>query len=164
MNQTKVDGYPTARGEDVTVHMSHVGPNYFRTLGSRVVKGRECRKADNAAAPAVGVVNEARAQKYWAGRDPIGGRFEQYGGWITAIGIVENAVTTEVNGSPVPFAYLAFNQSVTGQHSVALDPVHLFVRTQDQAADAVATVARIASYIPARPAARLNPVAALRDD
>jgi putative ABC transport system permease protein len=137
VNQTRIDGYVPASGEDVTVNMSQVGPDYFRTIGARLLEGREFTNDDKDGAPAVAVVNEAMAKKYWNSR-AIGGRFEQFDRWVTVVGIVENAVTTDLRGDPQPFAYLAFTQSLTGKRSVALDPVHLFVRMQ---ADADATVA-----------------------
>jgi putative ABC transport system permease protein len=139
VNQTKIAGYVPATGEDVTVNMSQVGPGYFRTLGARLVEGREFTPEDSDGAPPVAVVNEAMARKYWSGR-AIGGRFEQFNRWVTVVGIVENAVTTDLRGDPVPFAYLAFDQSLSGKQSIALDPAHLFVRTQGDADAAVSLV------------------------
>jgi predicted permease len=140
VNQTKIDGYMPASGEDITVNMSQVGPDYFHTIGARMLEGREFSGNDGTGAPPVAVVNEAMAKKYWPGRSAIGGRLEQFGRWVTVVGIVENAVTTDLRGQPVPFAYLAFDQSLTGKESVALDPVHLFVKTKEDAGDALTLV------------------------
>ena len=43
----------------------------------------------------VALVNEEMARRYWAGRDPIGGRIQIGGGapnrpWVTVVGIVAN--------------------------------------------------------------------------
>jgi predicted permease len=140
VNQTKIDGYVPADGEDVTVNMSQVGPDYFRTIGARLLAGREFTADDRAGAPPVAVVNDAMAKKYWKDGRAIGGRLEQYGRWVTVVGVVENAVTSELQGEPVPFAYLAFDQSLTGKESVALDPAHLLVKTRTDATDATALV------------------------
>ena len=140
VNQTKIDGYVPATGEDVTVNMSQVGPDYFRTIGARLLEGREFTRADGEAAPPVAVVNEAMAKKYWPGRSAIGGRLEQFSRWVTVVGVVENAVTTDLRGEPQPFAYLAFDQSLTGKESVALDPAHILVRTRGDAANAIGLV------------------------
>lgn len=117
------------------------------------------------------------AQRYWAGRNPVGGRLEQFGRSITIVGVVENAVTTDLRGQPAPFVYLAFDQWLTGKWSIALDPAHLFVRTPflvgvnplDPLTFAavtilLSTIALIASYLPARRAARMEPTTALRDE
>jgi len=49
-----------------------VGPTAFETLGARIVKGRALGPSDVAGAPAVVVINEAFAAKFFPGEDPIG--------------------------------------------------------------------------------------------
>ncbi len=140
VNQTKIDGYTVAPGEDVTVNMAQVGRDYFRSINTSLLEGREFIETDTATSPRVAVVNKAMADKYWPGRSPIGGRLEQGDGWVTVVGVVEDAVTSSLKDPRKPFAYLAFEQWLTGKHSVALDPAHLFVRTTGNAADSVAMV------------------------
>ena len=102
--------------------MAQVGPGYFRTVGTRIVSGREFAETDTAAAQPVAVINEAMARKYWAGRNadrraaPDGSD-----AWITVVGIVENTIAQRSGKSPSPFAYLAFNQSLSG-HRTASPP------------------------------------------
>jgi putative ABC transport system permease protein len=79
-----------------------VTPNYFESMGMRLVKGRTFTEADNETAPVVAVINEAMAKKYWPNRDPIGQRFHignQDQPWITIVGIAaqvrHNAVTEQ---------------------------------------------------------------------
>ena len=52
-----------------------VSPDYFRTMGIRVVRGRGVLPTDRTATPKVAVVDELLARRYFAGRDPIGQRF-----------------------------------------------------------------------------------------
>jgi putative ABC transport system permease protein len=49
-----------------------VGPGYFRTLGIRLVRGREFRGDDVAGSPRVAVVNEAAARELFGYENPIG--------------------------------------------------------------------------------------------
>jgi putative ABC transport system permease protein len=49
-----------------------VTPDYFKTYGIRLVKGRFLTDADNAGALHVAVVNEELVQHYLPGQDPIG--------------------------------------------------------------------------------------------
>ena len=51
-----------------------VCPSYFRTLGMRVRRGRFLNEHDVAGAPAVTVINETMARKYFVNRDPLGQR------------------------------------------------------------------------------------------
>ena len=136
VNQITVEGYTPRPDEDVTVNMSQVGPDYFKTVGSRIIEGREFTESDTAATPLVAVVNQAMARKYWLNRPAIGGRFNQF----TVVGIVQDTVNNEVKGQPQPFAYTAFNQSLSGKESVALDPAHLLVRVNGRAAAAIPVI------------------------
>lgn len=51
-----------------------VSPGYFDTLGLRLRAGRGFTEQDEVAGAKVAVINETLARKYFAGRDPIGGR------------------------------------------------------------------------------------------
>ncbi|MCI0388415.1 MAG: ADOP family duplicated permease [Acidobacteria bacterium] len=54
------------------VPASEVGPNYFDTIGSPIVRGREFTEEERRPDVAVVVVTEALAQKLWPGADPLG--------------------------------------------------------------------------------------------
>jgi putative ABC transport system permease protein len=49
-----------------------IGPDFFRTLGIRLLKGREFESADRTGSPAVAIVNETFAKTYFPGHDVIG--------------------------------------------------------------------------------------------
>jgi predicted permease len=135
-SQTQVEGYQKAAGEVVKIYGAHVGPGFFRTIGTRVLAGRVVATGDGPSSPPVAVINEHMAEKYWAGRNPIGGRFQMFDRWITVVGVVENTVVQNLVDAPVPHMYLAFEQWLTGPQGIASDPAHLFVRTRADPAGA----------------------------
>lgn len=49
-----------------------VTPNYFATLRTPIVQGREFDARDTASAPYVAVINQTMAKRYWPGENPIG--------------------------------------------------------------------------------------------
>jgi len=51
--------------------LNSVSPGYFATYGTPILAGRDFRDSDKPA-PRVVIVNQAMAQRYFAGRDPIG--------------------------------------------------------------------------------------------
>jgi predicted permease len=51
---------------------NEVGPNYFDTIGSPIVRGREFTEEERRTTAAVVVVNESLANKLWPGADPLG--------------------------------------------------------------------------------------------
>ena len=51
-----------------------ITPNFFATMKTRVVRGRDLNDRDSASAPWVAIINEAMARRFWPGEDPIGKR------------------------------------------------------------------------------------------
>jgi putative ABC transport system permease protein len=90
----RVEGAPVARpGQEPRAGFQIVTPGYFRTVGVRLVSGRDFSDTDGAAAPPVAMVNEAFARQHWPGHDPIGRRMRVEsgtGGWMTVIGLVSD--------------------------------------------------------------------------
>ena len=71
---------PDGRAVDPNVRTSAsffgVSPDYFSTMGIRIVRGRGFTERDDERAPTVAVINETMAAKYWPGEDPIGKRVQ----------------------------------------------------------------------------------------
>ena len=69
---------PDGRAVDPNVRTSAaffgVSPDYFSTMGIRIVRGRGFTEHDDERAASVAVINETMAAKYWPGEDPIGKR------------------------------------------------------------------------------------------
>jgi predicted permease len=58
--------------EHVEYSANHVGPGYFAAMDISVLRGREFTSADRAGAPQVAIINKEFADRYFAGRDPVG--------------------------------------------------------------------------------------------
>jgi predicted permease len=70
-------------------------PDYFRAMGTRVLRGRGFAATDRAGAPGVVVVSEAMASVLWPGQDPLGKCIRMNADTMpctTVIGVAENAV------------------------------------------------------------------------
>jgi putative ABC transport system permease protein len=88
----QIEGQPPADpGHMPGASYSVVCPNYFRTMGIPVLKGREFTHQDTLTSPGVIVINETMAQKFWPKQDPIG-RAIRLGGSdgarLTVVGVV----------------------------------------------------------------------------
>jgi putative ABC transport system permease protein len=74
-------------------YFQYVSLDYAETMGISVVKGRSFVEADAAGAPAV-LINEALARKFFADRDPIGGRLNPFFGpepiWFAVVGVLKD--------------------------------------------------------------------------
>jgi len=70
-----VDGRPPAApGDDMRTHYRSVTSEYFRTMGMTLRAGRGLTDRDTDRAPAVAVINETMARRYWPNANPIGQR------------------------------------------------------------------------------------------
>jgi putative ABC transport system permease protein len=67
--------------------------DYFKTVGQPLLRGRFFQAGDTRGAPAVVIINQSLASRYWPGQDPVGQRitFDNGQNWSTIIGIVANA-------------------------------------------------------------------------
>ena len=70
-------------------------PNYFKTMGIAVLKGRAFTDQDKAGAPPVIIVNETLARKYWPDSEPVGKRMRYTGPldqnpWMQVVGVVRD--------------------------------------------------------------------------
>lgn len=72
--QTLPSNAPTPVGE-----LIFISPDYFRTLGVPLRRGRFFSDADNADAPLVVIINETLARQYFPNEDPIGKRLKNGG-------------------------------------------------------------------------------------
>jgi putative ABC transport system permease protein len=117
--------------------------DYFETVGTRLRAGRYFSEQDGANAPAVAVVNEAFARKYFPGREALGERLS-FGpkSAVEIIGRVENVMSADLNETNEPAIYQPYNQLPTSG-------ISLVVRS---AQDGAATVGAVRGEL-----ARLDP-------
>src|SRR5688572_14906414 len=89
-----------------------ITPEYFRALGITLVAGRHFSVADRADAPPVVIINQALADKYFPGRDPIG-RVLLFGGSKRheIVGIAADARYRSVEREADPTFYLPLEQN-----------------------------------------------------
>ena len=77
-----------------------VGPEFFKTFGIRLVRGRAFTEHDDGSSPLVAIVSESVARRLWPGRDPIGQRIRVPNatpesllgadGWRTVVGVAHD--------------------------------------------------------------------------
>ncbi len=88
----QIEGRPPAGpGHMPGANYSVACPNYFRTMGIPILKGREFTQQDTLGAPGVIVINETMAHAIWPKEDPVG-RAIRLGGSdgprLTVVGVV----------------------------------------------------------------------------
>jgi len=111
-----IEGRQVPEGAEPAAGFQVVDPEYFRTLGIPLRRGRFFTDADGADAPLVVLVNEALARQNWPGEDPIGRRvsYGQLDGgdtpWVTIIGVVGDVHRNGLDEAPEPEIYRPYRQ------------------------------------------------------
>jgi len=89
-----------------------VGPRYFETMQTPLLLGREFDSHDDGK-PSVAIVNEAYAQRYFRGRNPLGQHVLaslRPASELEIVGVVKNTLTEGLRRSPYPTVYIAYLQ------------------------------------------------------
>lgn len=112
-------------------------PEYFRTLGIPLIKGRTFSDRDREGQPDVAVINETAALRLWPGEEPIGKRIRL--GNVTGangaevVGIVADVRYHPIEAALTPDVYLPM-------HQLPLRDGFMFIRTRGDVAAATATI------------------------
>jgi predicted permease len=100
----RVEGLPEPEpGRWPEIFFEPVTPQYFDTLGVRLIEGRAFTDADTADRPDVVIINEATAQRYWPGESAIGKRIGRPGQdprWQEIVGVVNTMAFPANLGDP----------------------------------------------------------------
>ena len=91
-----------------------ITPNFFATMKTRLVRGRDLNEFDTAAAGWVAIINESMARRFWPGEDPIGKRLtlEVVSGERPReiVGVVADIPTRRDRADPLPAIYTSYLQ------------------------------------------------------
>ena len=126
-----VEGRQTQSKQTPLVERSQVTPEYFHLLGIPVLRGRLFNDGDDEHAPLVAVINQAMAETYWRGEDPLGKRLRLGAGragvgqraiktWITIVGVIADARTESLANASVPQIYLSLYQETPKELAIFL--------------------------------------------
>lgn len=102
---------------DGEVFLDEVSDGYFRTTGITLLGGREFSVFDTTKSPAVAVLNETMARKFFGGRNPVGRYLRvlegnRLGPRVEIVGIVRDAKVGSLRESAVPALFTARRQDL----------------------------------------------------
>jgi putative ABC transport system permease protein len=102
----------TASDEELATEYQAVTPDYFRTMGIPLLRGRTLTGQDDAEAPRVVVINETLARRHWPGEDPVGRRIAigDESNSLEIVGVVGDIRHFSYDRPPRPEAYMSYFQ------------------------------------------------------
>jgi predicted permease len=112
------DGYVPQPHESMEISRAIVSPNYFRTMRTPLVAGREFTDQDGEKSQLVAIVNQEFCDRYWPGQDAIGKRFNNYGVWFNVVGVARNGKYRRLVYAPEPLIFLSLLQVYRGQVTI----------------------------------------------
>jgi predicted permease len=141
---------PPTPGHEPSTHVQVVTPDYFRTMGIPLVKGRMLEPGDATRSNLVVVVNQSFVARHFAGQDPIGKhmRMGDQDPWATIVGVIGDFRHFGITEEPQPSVYWHFAAASPTQITLA-------IRTRGNAADLIPVLRRdLAALDPDVPAFR----------
>lgn len=125
----RVDGFVARTAADSLVEYDQIGQGYFRTIGARVIAGRELNEADgtgDATAPPAAVINETMARFFFGRPDRAIGRFLRIGPTtvLPVVGVVADVKDHGLLAPPVRRLYGSYFNPLD-----SLDFMRLEIRT-----------------------------------
>jgi predicted permease len=148
-DEIAVEGFTPQNEDEKTSRFDMVGPGYFSTLGVPLLRGREFGLPDGPSTPHVAVINEAFADRFFAGRNPIGRHITADPGnqknVMEVVGVAGNVRDHALRGKVPPRFYVPGDQGTDGPNEWATfevrttgDPKHMLdaVRKAIVSADA----------------------------
>jgi predicted permease len=93
------------------ISIRRVTPGYFRTVSLPLKRGRLLSEIDGTLSPAVGVINETVARRFFEGRDPLGQQIRFWGAARTIVGVVADERIHGLTASSPPAIYLPLAQA-----------------------------------------------------
>ena len=112
-----IESQPVTDGNIPRTKFYSVSPDYFRVLGTPLVRGRFFTPADEIEKPPVALVDESFAHRFFNNTDPIGqrikpGRPDSKNVWFTIVGIVGNIKAEGFDQPDQPHLYVPILQNV----------------------------------------------------
>jgi len=103
------------KGERPVVALNRVSPDFFRTLQTPMLAGRDFDEHDVAGGPYRAIVTEEFARKFADGRNPVGmtfriGRMRTLTPPYEIIGLVKNSKYSDLRDDPEPIIYTCIAQ------------------------------------------------------
>jgi putative ABC transport system permease protein len=124
-----------------------VTPDYFRAMGIALLKGRTFTERDALEAPAIAIINETIAKRYFPDEDPVGKRLAMEGRtpgqpapnrgdaspWSEIVGVVADTRKLNLSAETVPEIYVPYWQ-------YPMQTPELLVRTNVPVVSAIAAI------------------------
>jgi putative ABC transport system permease protein len=138
----EIPGQEVRSARSAGVSHRWVTPQYFKTMGIPLRRGRDVEDADTRDRAWVAVVSASFVERYWPGQDPIGKTFRHRDQTRTVVGVVGDIRVRGLERNSEPQMYLPAAQAAEG-FPPNFDPKDLVIRHSGQGDALVSAVRQI---------------------
>lgn len=124
-DRVRVPGTENSQGV-VSVYATAISPGYFELMKMPLLEGRDFTAQDDASHPRVVVVNQALAQRFFPGLNPIGRKLRVNNDECTVVGLAQDSKIRSPREGPTPAFFASFGQGFYSGHNN-----FLLIRTRD---------------------------------
>jgi len=114
VSRFQAEGYVPPKDETPMTNTNVIGPDYFHTVNTPVLEGREFGPADTAASQPAAVVNQTFARRYLT-RGAVGRRVQVHGEWRVIVGVARDSKFYSLDEKPRPWVYVPLSQSFASE-------------------------------------------------
>jgi len=123
-----VEGDDGTSSDRLRLTRDEISPDFFKALGTPLLRGRFFSIEDRRDAPKVAIINDAMARRSWPGHEALGRRFmlgprDSDGPWYTVVGVVGNMRRQGLERDALPQIFVSLAQNPASRN------VDLFIRT-----------------------------------
>jgi len=140
-----IEGYTPPKDTDsINIDYNIVGARYFETMGIPLLQGADFDNNDTGNSPAVLIINQTMAKRFWPGQDPIGRRVSfqgPQGPFLSIKGVVKDGKYKSLGEEAMPYIYLPLSQNYVSSMTIHVRTVAdaggmgAIVRNEAQALD-----------------------------
>ena len=102
----QIDGFAPPPGQDsIHVQVAYIAPDFFKTMGIPVLNGRDFSPEDSQPGWHGLIINQAMANHFWPGRNPIGLHLKVDKEPMEIVGVVKTGKYRSLGEEPLDFMY-----------------------------------------------------------
>ena len=136
------------KSKQKTSDFNHISSDYFKTLGTPLLAGRDFKETDSPSAPKVAIVNEEFARQLMGGQNPIGKSFRREATSLEPeldfqiVGLVATTKYIDLRDDPTPIVYLP-----VAQQPIQGSDIQFVARSSGSFADLTSRIRSLAADI-----------------
>jgi len=136
------------KSKQKTSDFNYISSDYFKTLGTPLLAGRDFKETDSPSAPKVAIVNEEFARQLMGGQNPIGKSFRREATSLEPeldfqiVGLVATTKYIDLRDDPTPIVYLP-----VAQQPIQGSDIQFVARSSGSFADLTSRIRSLAADI-----------------